>query len=180
MSRWKWAVTAEALLVVEATSGSRQYWIARWKSGAPVPHAVEVSSTSMVWVMPPSTTTSRLVVPTIEPQSSTVSHVPRVYLYWMSVPSSTVTVASQMPLPRSVIATLPGSHGPSWSMLPGTYSVAPGGVPGGASTRKVTATGRMGTVSAAGALVAVPSGFRYATRAITFAVRGESPAGVTS
>src|SRR4051794_29884216 len=151
--------------------------MARWESDAPVPQAVEVSSTTIFWVMPPSTTTSRLLVPVIVPQSSTVSHVPRVYLYWMSVPSSTLTVASQMPLPRLVIPTLPGSHGPSWWMLRGTYRVASGGVPGGGSPRKVTATGRMGTVRGGGTLVAVPSGFVYATWAITAAVRGESPTG---
>src|SRR4051794_2327532 len=165
--------------VVETTSGSRQYWIAWWVSGTPgLPQSVAVSSTSIFWVMPPSTVTLRLFVPVIEPQSSTVSQLPRVYLYWMSVPSRTVTVASQMPLPRLVIACFAGSHGPSWSMLPGTYNVASGGVPGGASTRNVTATGRIGTVSDAGRVAVLPSGFVYARWATTLAVRGAAPVGV--
>ena len=78
------------------------------------------------------------------------------------------------------MACLPGSHGPSSVMLPGTYSVASAGVPGGASTRNVTATGRTGTVSEAGRLTALRSGFRYARRATTLAVRGDAPVGVTS
>src|SRR4051812_33874262 len=128
MSRWNVTVIADgagpllpAAGAVDTTTGSRQYWIAWWVSGTPgAPQFAAVSSTTMVWVIPPSTVTLRLLVPVIEPQSSTVSQVPRVYLYWMSVPSRTVIVASQMPLPRLVIASLPGSHGPSWSMLPGT------------------------------------------------------------
>src|SRR5205807_1304424 len=83
----------------------------------------------------------------------------------------------QMPLPLLTMACLPGSHGPSWGMLPGTYSVASAGVPGGASTRNVTATGRTGTVSWAGAVTAVPSGFAYAKWATTFASRGDGPVG---
>ena len=77
------------------TKGSRQNWMALWVSGTlGSAHVVAVSSISMVWVMPPSTVALRLLVPVIEPHSSTVSQLPRVYLYWKSVPSRIDTVAS--------------------------------------------------------------------------------------
>jgi hypothetical protein len=88
------------------------------------------------------TTTARLVRPVIEPHHSTVSQLPRVYLYCSEVCSGTSMVTSQMPLPWLVMSTSPGFHGPSASMLPGTNTRDAGGVSSGTRTRKVTATSR--------------------------------------
>src|SRR3954471_10000576 len=140
--------------------------------------AVEVSSTSIVAFVPPLTVTLRLVVPVMEPHHSTVSQLPRVYLYWTSVPSRTVIVASQMPPPLSVMRSLPGSHGPSWSMLPGRWTASPGGIPAGTRTRKVTATGRGWMLSSAGRDAREPSGLRYVALATIWALDAV-PAGVT-
>src|SRR5437773_1160597 len=114
MSRWKLTVTAAGAGpvlpspgVVDTTSGSLQYWTALWMSGMDgSSQAVEVSSTSIVWLVPPSMVTLRLLVPVMVPHHSTVSQVPRVYLYCTSVASAIVTVASQIPLPLLVMASL--------------------------------------------------------------------------
>src|ERR1700709_2762129 len=119
--------------------------------------AVDVSSTSMVPVLPPLTVRLRLVLPTMLPQFSTLFQSPRVYLYCMTVPSVMVTVASQMPPPLFVMATFPGSQGPSWTMLPGTYNLASGGVPAGARVRKGTATGPGVRLTAAAAVSGRPA-----------------------
>src|SRR3954465_4403909 len=122
--------------------------------------AVDVSSTSIVPFVPPLTVTLRLLVPVMGPHHSTVSQLPRVYLYWISVPSRTVIVASQTPPPLSVMRSLPGSHGPSGSMLPGRWTASPGGIPSGPRTGNVTATGRGLMASEAGSDDREPSGLR--------------------
>src|SRR3954451_17207654 len=165
--------------LVDATTGSRQKRTALWMSGLDESsQAVDVSSTSIVPSVPPLTVTLRLVVPVMAPHHSTVSQLPRVYLYWTLVPSRTVIVASQMPPPLSVMRSLPGSHGPSWSMLPGRWTASPGGIPAGTRTRKVTATGRGWMLSSAGRDEREPSGLRYCAVA-SIAAFDAVPAGVT-
>src|SRR5256885_1076033 len=63
----------------------------------------------------------------------------------MKVPSSSDSFVSQMPGSTCVMATFPGSHGPSSGIDPGMYTVSPGGVLSGTRTRHVTCT-RCGVV----------------------------------
>src|SRR2546430_8724149 len=60
------------------------------------------------------------------------------------VPSGTASVVSQIPGVTWVMATFPGSHGPSAGIDPGMYTVSPGGVLAGTRTRHVTCTSGAG------------------------------------
>src|SRR3954469_23120976 len=140
--------------------------------------AVDVSSTSIVALVPPLPVMLRVVVPVIDPHHSTVSQLPRVYLYWISGPPRPVIVASQMPPPLSVMRSFPGPRGRRWPMLPGRETAPPGGIPAGTRTRKVTATGRGWMLSSAGRDDREPSGLRYVALA-TISALDAVPAGVT-